>query len=144
MNARPWVVRLPAALLLGLSFVAGGCAHRKDSAAAYMSTYHVGYSVPYNTAAFLDGSLQKNLSVEQTGSRRSGSNTLAVWASLRNRTDRDWKVAVRTRFFDANQQPLESTSWSTVFLSRRGLQTYETASTTPNAAFYYVEIMEGR
>lgn len=131
---------------LALATVAlGAClGPRKDAMVAGLSQRHERYDVPMNTAVVLDQVLTRTLLVERTGSRRSESNTLVAWASLRNRTDETIKVSARARFFGADRQPLEESAWSLVYIDRRGLGTFEVPSTRPDAAYYYVEIMAGR
>jgi hypothetical protein len=132
-----------ATLALGTLCLGAACKHM-DPSAASLSQRTTRYAVPYNTVAFLDADLTRNLVAEETGTKRSPTNTLVAWALLRNRTDETVKVSVRTRFFDTNKAPLDDTPWSMVYLDRRGLQTYETPSLRGDAAYYYIEIMKGR
>lgn len=129
---------------LGIAVALLGACKHLDPAAASLAERNTRYDVPFNSVTLLDAVLKRNVVVEQTGSKRSATNTLVAWALLRNRTDDAVLISVRTRFFDANKLPLDDSDWSAVYLDRRGLRTYELPSTTPDATYYSIEIMHGR
>ena len=133
-------ILLAAFVSVGLS---AACT-RVDPAAAPVAERNVNYAMPLNTVVFVDPSLSRNIVAEQTGTRRSATNTLVAWATLRNRTDEQVKLSVRTRFLDAGKAPLDDSGWSPVFFDRRGIQTYEIPSMRANAAYYYIEISQAR
>lgn len=117
-----------------------------------------------NSVAILDKSLQKwyvyensitgtkeygkvgKIAVESTGSRRTPTGTLEVWAVLRNRTDHDLQVEGRVQFFDSNRSPVEGpTAWQRIMLPPNSVTTYKEFSTkVRNISYYYIEIREGR
>jgi hypothetical protein len=115
-----------------------------DPMAAFSSERHPGYQLPFNTVSILDRALARTIVAEQSGARRTPTNTLVAWAILRNRSDDGVKVSVRTRFYDANRQPLEESAWTLVHIERRGLRSYEVPAVRREAAFYHIEVMEGR
>jgi hypothetical protein len=123
--------------------LAAACRHI-DPAAAPVAERNVNYTVPFNTVTFVEPALMRNIIAEQTGSKRSATNTLIAWTLLRNRTDSRVVVSVRARFFDANKAPLDNSSWTPVFLDARSLQAYEIPSTRNDAAYYYIEVNQGR
>ncbi|MEX2285391.1 MAG: hypothetical protein WEE89_23095 [Gemmatimonadota bacterium] len=135
-------LKQPAAALIAVLLMSG-CIKR-DEMSAVQATRNLGYNTPMNTAAFVDPGLERRFTVEQTSAARSATNTLIVKAEVRNRTEADTKLSLRTRFYDAQRQPVEESSWAVLYVAKRGLKTYETSSTRTDAVFYYVEVMEGR
>ena len=108
-------------------------------------------TIRMNTVNIIDKSLQVGaagkIAVEQTNARRTATNTLEVFAVLRNRTDYPLQVEGSTQFFDANQAPVEGpTAWQRVHLPPNGVATYKEMSLRNDSsiAYYYVEIREGR
>lgn len=102
-----------------------------------------------DTVAILDKSLQNDrsgkLAVEASGGRRTGTNTLEVYATLRNRTDFVLQVEGRAQFFDAQGVPVEGpTAWTRVFLDPNGITAYKELSTRIDVAHYYIELREAR
>ena len=113
--------------------------------------------VQYNTAVFLDKSLQRwygvgdadkyaKITVESTDSRRTPTGTLDAWAVLRNRTDHRLQVEGRVQFFDKNKVPCEAPSaWQRLYLNPQSIETYHGLSTqVDNVTYYYIELREGR
>jgi hypothetical protein len=127
--------------------------------------------IRYNTAVIIDKSLQQwdgkvfdpswssifssspkerdrhsKIAIESTNSKRTPTNTLEVWAVLRNRTDYPLQIEARTQFFDSNKVPIEGpTAWQRVHLPPQSLDTYREFSTkTGEISYYYIEIREGR
>jgi len=86
------------------------------------------------------------IAVEATNSRRTPTDTLEVWAVLRNRTDQPIQLEGRTHFFDADKTPAEGpTAWKHVFLPAQSVATYRELSTQVRGiGHYYIEIREGR
>jgi len=102
-------------------------------------------SVRWNSVGILDDSIAKKIAVEQTNSRRTPTNTLEVWAQLRNRTDYPLQVEARVQFFDANKAPIEGpTSWKRIYLPANSIATYSMFSTRIDVSYYYIEIREGK
>ncbi len=99
---------------------------------------------------FRDGRPQdvrfSRIAVESTNARRTGTGTIEVWATLRNRTDHDIVVECRAHFFDDENRETESPSvWQPVFLPQNSVATYAEYSTTArDNVFYYIEIREAR
>lgn len=89
---------------------------------------------------------RSKIAVESTGSRRSATGTLEVWAVLRNRTDFPLQIEGRSQFFDASKVPAEKPSaWQRVMLPPQGVATYREFSTKiQEVSYYYIEIREGR
>jgi hypothetical protein len=110
----------------------------------------------YDNIAILNHSLQKTqtgffnsgrnsnkLSIERAGSSLTDVDTLAVWVMIRNRTNHNQQIEVRTSFFDSMGQPMDDVSdWTRMHLSPNSLNTYRTTS-VKQVSDYYVEIREG-
>ncbi|MBF0530211.1 MAG: hypothetical protein HQK55_13255 [Deltaproteobacteria bacterium] len=105
-----------------------------------------GVGVPLNTVNFLDKALEEKVAVQSTNARRSASDTVEVWAVLRNKTDKTLQLEARTQFFDRQQAPGEPpTAWQRLFLPSGALGTYKDFSTkVSEVGYYYIEIREVR
>ena len=102
-----------------------------------------------DTVAILDKSLQNDrsgkLAIESSGGRRTATNTLEVYATIRNRTDFALQIEGRVQFFDAQGVPVEGpTAWTRVFLDPNGITAYKELSTRIDVVHYYVELREAR
>ncbi|MFK5986573.1 MAG: hypothetical protein QM479_14280 [Pseudomonadota bacterium] len=111
----------------------------------------------YDNIAILDHSLQKSqsnifsgkmssnkLSIERAGSSLTDVDTLDVWIMIRNRTNHNQQIEVRTSFFDSMGRPMDDvTGWTRMYLSPNSLNTYRTTS-VKRVSDYYVEIREGQ
>ncbi|MES2886119.1 MAG: hypothetical protein V4709_15035 [Pseudomonadota bacterium] len=102
-----------------------------------------------DTVAILDKSLQNDrsgkLAIEASGARRTATNTLEVYATIRNRTDFPLVIEGRVQFFDSQKVPVEGPSaWQKVFLDPNGITAYKGLSTQIDVAHYYVELREAR
>lgn len=102
--------------------------------------------VRLNNVGIVDDALRYKIAVEGTNSRRAATDTLEVWAELRNRTDHPLQVECRVRWYDSAQAPIEQpTAWQRVYLEPNSFETFREFSTDVyNVAYYYVEIREGR
>jgi len=152
--------------VLALGFVGAGCstitegpgpAVRVDDPRAPRAT------LAYNSVVFVDKSLSRTLkqyeifgwtlgpgqvskiAVEAQGARRTGTGTLEVFATFRNRSDFPLQLEGRVQFFDADKVPIEGpTVWQRVHLPPNGVGAYKEMSTRVDAAYYYTEVREGR
>ena len=104
-----------------------------------------------NMVVILDPELQAvdgpgKIAVESTGSRRTLSGTLEVWALIRNRTNYPLQIEGRTNFFDAQQAPSDmSTAWKRIYLPPLSVTTYKAQSLQVyDISYYMVELREGR
>lgn len=104
-----------------------------------------------NSVVILDPQLQQiegpgKIAVENTGSTRTETGTLEVWATLRNRTNYPLQIEGRTNFFTENEAPIDTpTAWSRVFLPELGTGVYKAKSTLIHGIKYYmIELREGR
>jgi len=98
-----------------------------------------------NRVGFLTKGLAGRIAVEQTGARRSATNTLEIHVTLRNRTDYPQKIEVRSQFYGDGRVALEGPgAWESVFLAPNGIQTYRTSSTRTDPVAYYIEVREMR
>jgi hypothetical protein len=94
-------------------------------------------------AGFLTNGLNRRIAVQRLGANRSPTNTLAVWATLRNRTDYEQHVLARIQFFGRDREPLEGPSaWQTVHLTGNGIETVRFQSTKVEVNHFYIEIKE--
>ena len=151
-------------MILGLAMVlfAGGCEQASVNEGASRGVRVRDGRAPqagiqYNTAVFLDKSLQRwygvgdadkyaKITVESTDSRRTPTGTLEAWAVLRNRTDHRLQVEGRVQFFDKDKVPCEAPSaWQRLYLNPQSVETYRGFSTqVENVVYYYIELREGR
>lgn len=85
------------------------------------------------------------ISLQKVGGRRSPTDTLEIWSVMKNHTDHDLQVEGRTMFFDRDEVPLDDqTAWKRMYIPANSFATYREYSISPEAAFYIVEIREGR
>ena len=83
-----------------------------------------------------------NLKLEEFA---SSTDTLEIWSVMKNHTDHDLQVEGRTMFFDRDEVPLDDqTAWKRMYIPANSFATYREYSISPEAAFYIVEIREGR
>jgi hypothetical protein len=99
-----------------------------------------------NTVTILDDSLAGKVAVENQGSRRTPTNTLEVFAVIRNRTDFTLQAEGRMSLYDINGAPLDGPSaWQRLYLPPNSIVHYKEISTvTQDIGFYNIEIREGR
>lgn len=104
-----------------------------------------GAQIRWNNVALLDQSIANKIATEATNTRRTATNTVEVWATLRNRTDFSIQLEARTSFYDVNQGPLEGpSSWQRLFLPPNGTVSYSEFSTRTDVGYYTIEVREGR
>lgn len=99
-----------------------------------------------NNAGIIDDSIRYKIAVEATNSRRTPTQTLEVWAQLRNRTDYSLQIECRVLWFDREEAPVDNpSSWQRIYLDPNSIGIYREFSTDiDQVAFYYIEIREGR
>ena len=125
-------------------FATGACVRPRDPLAPLVGERRTDFTLEMNRVLLLDERLREALLVERSGGRRSQTNTIEVYATLRSRLNEPSRIIARARFFDASQRPLDVTQWTTLFLERRGLADYTALSTSPEAAAFIVEIQVTR
>lgn len=151
-------VRIACGMMGIMSLVAAGCAtpppaenthtHREhvrinEGTSPAVRVETVGTNERLNQVGFTTNGLQRRVEVQQTGASRTPTNTLEVWARLRNRTDYTQRIQLRTLFLRADQSPLEDQqAWQELHLQPNTFGTYRTKSTRTDAAYYYIEIQE--
>ena len=134
------------ALLLAVSL--SGCATEMGAADGQKSIYHRG--IQMDSVGILDRSLQDKksgkIAVESVGSRRTATDTIEVWAQIRNRTDYPLQIEGRVQFFDKDKAPVEGPGgWKRLHLAPQSLNVFKDFSLgTLNLSHYYIEIREGR
>ena len=99
-----------------------------------------------NNVGILDDSLRYKIAIEGTGANRTATQTLQVWAQIRNRTDYPLQVECRTQWYDANQAPVDKpTAWERIALTPNSIETYRAnSSNIYGITYYYIELREGR
>ncbi|MFP4459649.1 MAG: hypothetical protein ACLFSQ_08700 [Candidatus Zixiibacteriota bacterium] len=98
---------------------------------------------PLNQVVFLDNELSARIAVDDIGSNRTATNTLEVWTQLRNLSrHKDYRLSVRTHFYDASGRELEVTEWQFLYLTELGVETYRTQSIQKDIDSYYIEVKE--
>lgn len=125
-----------------------GCVTETGAAPGKMAENHTG--IKMDSVGILDRSLQDHnrgkISIEGTGARRTPTDTVEVWAQIRNRTDYPQQLECRVQFFDEDLAPTEGpSSWQRIYLPPQGLMVYKQASMgIDKLNHYYIEIREGR
>lgn len=123
----------------------------------------IGHDETLNTVVILDDSLgnkivqdefgkkypqwpwRSAIAVESTGVKRTPTDTLEVWAILRNRTTVPLQVEARTSFYDTAQAPAGPASvWKRVFLQPNSTNQYLERSLDVDVSYYRIEVREGR
>lgn len=120
------------------------CSAAVDPSAARTGLVREDYAIPYNSVGFLDRGLEKTIVVEQFGGRRSPTDRLVSWLTLRNRSDASMRLLVRTRFFGKDKKPLDTSAWNAIIVESRSLGEIQIPSLTAEAEFFFVEIGTGR
>ena len=112
----------------------------------------------FNTVNIIDRNLQRTytyqngksvtsgkLAIENAGQTILKSGLPEVWVQIRNLTDYNQNISVRTTWFDKTGRPVDGPSaWSRLFLSQNAGETYMSASVSPQAAAFMVEVQEAR
>lgn len=110
-------------------------------------------TIHLNQVVILDRSLQEadrgkragKIAVERHGAARMTSGALQTHATFRNRTDFTQQLECRVQFFGSQEEPVEGPSaWQRIILPPLGVGTYQESSMVNHAAYYYVEVREGR
>lgn len=110
----------------------------------------------YNTVVFTDYNLSRTwddgirdagrvyrLSVENHGQRPTETGTTEVFAVLRNHTDFDYQIEVRTQFFDDYGVPVDARpTWQRSTIPANSVSAYKTLSTTTQPLKYRIEVRE--
>ena len=125
-------------------------AQKIDSQMAPNATIHL------NQVVILDRELQDvpgtlskragKITVERQGGVRLPTGAMEVYVTIRNRTDFEQQLELRTQFFGSQQEPVEGpSSWQRISLPPLGISTYKSQSLAfNNIEYYYIEVREGR
>ena len=102
--------------------------------------------VELNTVALIDAGLELKVKAQVTNARRTPTDTVEVWAVLKNLTNQPISVEGRTQFFDKDEAPVEGpTAWKRLFIPPNSMVTYREFSTrVQDVEYYYIEVREGR
>lgn len=85
------------------------------------------------------------VSLQKAGSRKTSTDFLEVWSVLKNHTDYDLQVEGRTLFFDKDEVPVDDqTAWKRMYISANSFGTYREVSISPLAAYFVIELREGK
>ena len=150
--SRPVIFLLGAAVLLGFLT---GCQTPTASGSRViektMERYAPMRQGRVDIAVFTDKVLRQlygdttKIVVRSSGKRRTDSGVLEAWVELRNRSRHPLQVEARTSFYGEGQEPMEGpTAWQRVFLPPNSVGMYREFATKHGAAYYYIEIREGR
>lgn len=104
-----------------------------------------------NTVRVIDGSLaryvnrkfkvESALDVERINLSRTETGFVRISLELRNQTDQEIPLEVRTSWYDASGRPVDAAgSWTRVFARPMSSALYEQVSINPSAEQYYVEV----
>lgn len=104
-----------------------------------------------NTVRVIDGSLAyyKNkryevrtvLDVERTNVSRTETGFSRISLELRNKSEGEIPLEVRTSWYDASGRPVDAAgSWTRLFARPMSVALYEHVSASPAATQYYVEV----
>ncbi len=99
-----------------------------------------------NNASIVDDSLRRKIAIEATNSRRTETQTLEVWAQVRNRTDFPLQIECHVLWYDRDLAPVDATTaWKRLYLEANSIGTYREFSTNVHdISYYYIEIREGK
>lgn len=106
--------------------------------------------IMYDQVVILDKVLQNSktgkIAIEGQGASRTATGTLKVTVAVRNRTDFNQVLELRTSYFDSGFGPTEKPSgWTRLHLDPNGVGHYQESSLgAANVAHYYVEVREAR
>lgn len=106
--------------------------------------------IMYDQVVIIDKVLQNaktgKIAIEGQGASRTPTGTLKVTVAVRNRTDYNQTLELRTSYFDSGFGPTEKPSgWTRLHLDPNGVGHYqETSMGAANVAHYYVEVREAR
>lgn len=102
--------------------------------------------VEFNTVSFIDEGLDQKVKAQVTNAKRTASDTVEVWAVLKNLTGKQVVIEGRASFFDKDEAPVEGpTAWKRVFIPGNSMATYREFSTKVHeVGYYYIEVREGR
>lgn len=96
-----------------------------------------------DNVGFLTRDLERRVAVQKSGADRTLTNTLEVWCTLRNRTNFEQKLLMRTQYFTDDRVAIEDPDeWQPVYLAANAIETYRTYSIGKLADHYYIEVME--
>lgn len=125
-----------------------GCAHEGPT----MGSKIMSHDVAMDSVVLLDKDLDqpsvipfmiidKVISVERHGSRKSPTGGLQALVLLRNRTDEPVSVEARTTFFDGSKFATgRPSAWVPINLPPQGMEQYQESSLELAAAHYNVEV----
>jgi uncharacterized protein YcfL len=116
----------------------------KDLASNSVNAVHIlSESFQTQNKQFL-GQHESVLSIEYLGSQRTATQSLEVFASIRNRSTTPVQLEVRTLFLGKGGMPInDESAWQRLFLDPNGTVTYRELSLKTNQVKHYrVEIRE--
>lgn len=129
------------------AIVVAGCTRTRVNEGTGDPVYVPGpeHTVRYNSVSFTDAPLENRIAVIASDWQRTATGNAAVWAQLRNRTDYRYTLEARAQFFDADKAPVGQISgWKRLDLGPNETATYRENSTSPNVAYYFIEVRESR
>lgn len=140
------------------AFVVSACALRREGPAlgTQAGTKRQGiYETPMDTVVVLDRDLaewtgrdwssRSEIAIQKHGARRTETSALETIVEVRNRTDKNLTVELRSTYYDEQQLPLGNPSaWQPLNLPPQGTANYSEKSLQPNAVHYLVEVRRGQ
>lgn len=113
------------------------------------------YETPMDTVVVLDRDLaewtgrdwssRSEIAIQKHGARRSETSALETVVEVRNRTDNNLTVELRSTYYDEQQLPLgEPSAWRPLNLPPQGTASYKEMSLQTNAVHYLVEVRRGQ
>jgi hypothetical protein len=142
--------KLVAGVLLLLALLATGCkiTGLEEGASSAVYIDHPDYpetKLRLNNVALLDDSIARKIEVQRSGSRRTATDTLQVFAVYRNRTDYSLQIESRVWFMDTDKNTVEGpTAWKRIMLDPNAIVNWKELSTERDISYYYIEVREGR
>ena len=137
------VLMATAVLILALFVPACTTYDIREGTTAGTNVQSVSTEARLNRVGFLTKGLERRVAIQSTGTARTPTNTLEVNCVLRNRTDYEQRMMIRTQYFGEERNPNEGPNeWQTVIIPQNGIQTYKTYSAGIDATYYYIEIQE--
>lgn len=142
---------LLTAAMATVALALAGCTKSTAPEGGFRIDNQNNFSPTLNTVRVIDDSLAryKNrrydvksvLDVERSSLGRTETGFSRISLELRNKTDGEIPLEVRTSWYDASGRPVDAAgSWTRVFARPMSVALYEHVAATPTASQYYVEV----
>ncbi len=94
----------------------------------------------FNNIEIVDSALESKIALVRVGSRRGSNNLLAVFAGLKNKTDRRLQLEIETIYKDQAGNDLNTGSWIPITLPPHEQQDYRSAAISEAAVDFLIRV----